>query len=68
MKMVEKEKQITVKEKEVHKPTEQASITYERKQQDNFTKGVTEYIQIKDKTSCKAFETFKKLKRFVEKK
>jgi len=63
--MVEKEKEITVKET-IQKPTEQSSITYERKKQDTYSTGETEYIQVKDKTSAKAFETFKKIKRFVK--
>jgi len=54
--------------KEKEEQIEKACITYERKIQNEYYKGTYELIHIKDDTSEKAFETFKKVKEFVEKK
>jgi hypothetical protein len=60
---------VTEKEtiKEITNPTEQSCLIYSRTEQRGFQDGVKEYFEIKDETSKKAFETFQKLRKEVQK-
>lgn len=59
--MPDKEKEIW-KEKEITKPTEQASIYYKHQTVTGYNQGEETIIEVKDITSEIALATFKKLK------
>ena len=55
-------KEVHKEVKEVHKPTEKASISVYVVDLQGFNKGQVSHVTVKDETSKAAFETYKKIR------